>query len=186
MQYKWWLRGEQRLQASQLLNQQLFLLGRDIQSSRGNLLLEFGCRKEPSPYRGIHSLYIHEPTRRKKLILRGFGLVYSDTSRGGIFVSRKGFEIGYSTEAALPRKPWVPALLPKFRTPKEVEEKLKVGKLLYDAIVWLRDYETWVEEHHGRSFRIGQLSHYQRKGRTIATWSPRSGWEDLRVCLKQS
>jgi hypothetical protein len=186
MQYKWWLRGKQRLQVSLLFNQQLFLLGRDIQSSRGNLLLEFGCRKDTSPYLGVHSLYIHEPSRRKQLILRGFGLVYCDTTRGGIFLNRKGFEIGFMAEATLPRKPWVPALLSEFRPPKELSEKLNAGKLLYDIVVWLRDYEAWVEDEHGRSLRIGQFSHYQRKGRAIATWSPRIGWEELRVWLMQS
>ena len=179
MEYRWWLRGKRRREASALLNQELFLLGRDIQSSRGNLLLEYGCRKEPSPYRGIHSLYTYEFSRRKRIVFGGFGLFCGDNARGGIFLHRKEFDVGFRTQANLPRLPWVAALLPQFRRPKDPRERQNAGRLLHEMVAWFARYEDWIETRFGHRYRIGQLSHYQRQGRQVITWSPHHAWEVL-------
>ncbi len=179
MEYRWRLRGKRLSEASALLNQEIYLLGRDIQSSRGNLLLEYGCCKEPSPYRGIHSLYTYHFSRQKRIVFRGFGVFFGASARGGIFLRRNQFDVGFLPEATLPRLPWVPALLPHFRHPKDPQERRNAGRLLFETVEWFRCYEGWVEKQFGRAFRMGQLSHYQRRGRRVVSWSPQLGWAEL-------
>jgi hypothetical protein len=86
--------GQQRNRiASVLLDQQMWCWGRDIVRSEGNLLLQFGFRKErpPATVSGC-TAYILTPFPGCQLILWGFGLFFGLESSGGVFLRRYEFK----------------------------------------------------------------------------------------------
>ncbi len=56
--------------------------------------------------------------------------------------------------------------------------------LLYEAVVWLRDYEAWVEDIMDAPFELGSFHIIKRKENHRDMVTP-FGWEELRLRLRQ-
>ncbi len=147
-------------QAANLLNQQLWCWGRDIEASTGNLLVRHGFQRIEKP-RGSSSSSIYRldlsPTSR--VILRGFGVFIGDDRWGGLFLPRFEFRPQLSPEPDLAVPAWSPEDLPPLKSPR-VDQLAPCQSLLLALIDCIRRYELWIAEHAGIRYR----------GRTLVPW----------------
>jgi hypothetical protein len=173
------LSGRQRILAAHLLNQEPYLLGRDVVSCRGNLLLAYGCERDPSPDRRVPSIYAYPISRTRRLVFRGFGIFCGDDRSGGVFLHRREFRLQWTDLGRLKTKPWLPQFLPPLRTARTKDEQRAAGKLLGTIIDWFIGYEQWILHEHGYPMRRGQLSHCERHGRAVCSWHPLYAWQSL-------
>ncbi len=176
---RWSLTGTRREYAAKLFNQQLYLIGRDVASRHGNLLMHYGCVREASPHRQTPSLYTLNFSTQRRLIFRGFGVFCGNDRLGGIFLRRREFVVEWTAESKPVRKPWIPDFLPPLRRPRTPEQKAAASKLLREIVECFIDYESWIDEEFGYPMRRGQLTHYQRLGRFVQSWHPRDDWEEV-------
>jgi hypothetical protein len=171
---------------AELLHQQLYVIGRDIASSHGNLLLEYGCQRNASPMEGIPSLYTSSWNRRSRLSLRGFGVFVGDDSIGGIFIQRYTFTPRWMPNSRFEPIAWLPREMPRTRRSRRVHELRLANELLLRTIQWFISYETWILEQLGSHFRIGQLTHFPSEKRASIHWNLGVDWRGLRDELERS
>ena len=74
--------------ATELLHQQLYVIGRDIESKHGNLLMAYGAKKTCAPDGCAVSLYSFRLAGGYRLALRGFGVFIALNRIGGLFMHR--------------------------------------------------------------------------------------------------
>lgn len=144
--------------ATSLLTQQIWCWGRDILRADGNWLLETGfTRIEPPVNRKkCTSVYSLELPQDRRVILRGFGVFYGDSQRGGVFLPRNEFRPKFTTSAKLDPPPWSGEDLPKFRKPTETQQNDCLS-LTLDLIDWIRSYESNLIEQLGIGYRQSTL-----------------------------
>lgn len=162
-----------------LLHQQLYVIGRDIASKHGNLLLDFGCTRHPSPIPGIPSTYTKSIQRGIRFAMRGFGVFVGDDSLGGIFVHRYTFEPRWMPSSHFLPIPWLPKDMPRTRRSRCRTEQDCAGELLRRIIAWFIEYEFWILARFGTQFRIGQLVHFPAESNQLVYWNMRYAWQGL-------
>ena len=146
-------------QAADLLNQQLWCWGQDIEAS-GNLLVCHGFRRiEKPPGASAASIYRLELSPTSRVILRGFGIFFGHDPSGGVFLPRFEFAPLFSPEADLSRPAWKSQDLPPLTSPSGYELAC-CQSLLLTLTDWIRRYEIWIAEHVGIDYR----------NRTLAPW----------------
>jgi hypothetical protein len=140
--------------AAVLLDQQMWCWGRDIVRSEGNLLLQFGFRKERPPANTSGcSAYVLTPFPGCQMILWGFGLFFGLASSGGLFLRRYEFNPVWTRLPALPVIVWRPEGLPAFQPPRSIPEQNCTQRLLTAAVRWIAGYEQWVLDMAGVEYR---------------------------------
>jgi hypothetical protein len=173
----------QRLGA-ELLHQQLYVIGRDIASKHGNLLLDYGCHRNPSPIPGIPSLYTSSWNRRSRLSLRGFGVFVGNDSIGGIFVQRYTFEPRWMPSSHFVPIAWLPGEMPRTRRSRRSWEQRQANSMLLSMIQWFIEYEAWVAEQFGCHYRIGQLAHFPTEKYESIHWNLHEDWNALQDTIR--
>jgi len=171
------LRGRQLTYAKMLMHQQFHVMGRDVESRHGNLLLSYGGVRQKSPYKHTASLYTFHLSKRRRIAFRGFGVFLGDDAVGGIFVNRREFEVRWMRSPLLLPVPWFPSQSPPYREPRTGREKQAASELLAGMVDWFYEYEEWIQLNHGRHFRIGQLVHFKKRGNDICNWEMQEGWK---------
>lgn len=151
--------------AANLLNQQLWCWGRDIEGAKGNLLVRHGFQRIAKP-RGSSdaSVYRLEVSPTSRVILRGFGVFFGDDRWGGLFLRRFEFTPQLTVESDLTRPAWSSEDLPPLTFPR-ADQLTDYQNLLLALIDWIRRYEIWIAEHFGIKYRR----------RTLTTWKPKRG-----------
>ena len=147
--------------AVKLLGQQLWCWGQDILRPEGNWLIEFGFeRTEPPADRNeFPSIYSLKLPNERNVLLRGFGVFYSDQSRGSVFWPRYEFRPKYAMDTTLACPPWSNEDLPAMNLPSKSQRSSCVA-LILDLIDWIRRYEVAVVEQLGIEYRRRTLDQW--------------------------
>jgi len=150
-------RPEFRRWAAALLDQQLWCWGRDITRPGGNVLLDLGmcCHRAPGPGRAT-SQYTAAVAGGATVCLWGFGLLYAEPGRGGVFLRRYEFD-----PRLVPGPPPVPVHQPErigpAPRPASAGQWATTRLLLRAAAGWVARYEHWVAERFGSAYREAVL-----------------------------
>jgi len=151
---------------AELLNQQFWCFGKDIEYAGGNLLMRYGMTRQPPPKgRECSSLYQAEVSSKRRLVLRGFGAFYGDDDWGGLFLSREAIP-QLTSESHLRDPAWTISDLPPMREP-EAEDRARLRWLLLELIDWFRTYEVWVTETVGSEYRREAIDRWRRDDRYV-------------------
>ena len=176
---KYRLLGDQKLHAQQLLQQQLYIMGRDIESKHGNLLLLYGCSREQSPMHSVPSFYSFQLSKKRRIAFRNFGVFIGDDGLGGLFLQRRNFESRLLRSSNFENVPWLPRHLQPTRAPRTPADRIATARLMRFLIEWFRDYEEWIQCNYGRRFRAGQLVQFRMRNNEVWKWDMRDGWQTL-------
>lgn len=149
--------------ATMLFNQQHWCWGQDIRCETGNLLVRYGFDRTPNVIDSAgSSLYRLEKSCGTRVILRGFGAFYGNNQLGGLFVPRHSFRPMLTPMADTPIPIWTTDEIPALRWPAD-DEFGNWWHLTLDLIDWIRDYESWVANEVGTSYRQQSLEPWARK-----------------------
>ena len=123
-------------------------------------------------------------TGGRKVILRGFGVLYSDPCFGAIFLPRYEFRPLYTTHAVLDHAIWSKDDLPKMRQPSR-SNRQACASLLIDLVNWIWRYEAHIAAQLGTEYREQTLLDWDDGSRPIV---PAEGfaqaWCDLLLALE--
>lgn len=154
---------ESALTASQLLDQQMWCFGQDIEYPHGNLLIRFGFARHRKPASNARiSAYSFHPAPGSQIVLWGFGLFYGAEGYGGMFLRRFQFCPTWTAAPALSECVWDPENIPDLRTAASAEQKVCVRHLLADALAWLAGYESWILDTVGVAYRQDCLERWPK------------------------
>jgi hypothetical protein len=155
---------QMRRLASMLLDQQMWCWGRDIVRGEGNLLVQFGFRKERPPANVVGcTAYILTPFPGCQLVLWGFGFFFGLASSGGMFLRRYEFNPVWAAIQELPAIVWCADALPVFHAPQSPRECRWTQRLLTAAVKWIAGYEQWVLDSVGIDYRRSCLRQWHKK-----------------------
>ena len=165
-----------------LLSQQIWCWGRDILREEGNWLIEQGFELIKAPVeqedaKNIYSLYIAEGRR---VMLRGFGVVYTDDRYGSIFVPRYELIPKYAPSSELKTLPWSADDLLEFSPPIGVEKQY-CSAMLAELIDWIITFERDLLTNLGTEYRLTTLDSWDNgERRVFPAQNTISEWEKLR------
>ena len=148
----------ERPYAVDLFSQQIWCWGRDILRTEGNWLIQQGFDVLSAPEEKVRSkkIYSLSLTNSKNLILRGFGVLFSDPNFGSIFLPRYDFRPKYTKSAELEKPPWDFRDLPDLQFPLESEIE-HCSSMVIDLIDWIIEYEKDVLSQLGIEYRADTL-----------------------------
>ena len=153
--------------AINLLSQQIWCWGKDIQKSEGNWLLEIGFSRIELPAdREGSSVYSLKISKNKCIYLRAFGILYVDTKYGSIFLPRYEFLPEYTEESTLDKPPWTKKDLPKLKVPTK-SQKNNCDSLMLDLLIWIRNYEENIVRKLGIEYREETLIDWDNGRRVV-------------------
>lgn len=154
-----------------LFDQQMWFWGCDVRREAGNLLLEYGCIKRPSPVPHYRSAYTYWLNDESALTLWGWGVWLSQVNTGSLFLSRARFRV-HSSETVM--------LLPEAGCEKELPPHVDALHdqtslhLLDKALRWIAQYETWANEQLPPQDRQQQAEHWPQRRRFQGGVDPNS------------
>ena len=173
--------------AIDLLCQQIWCWGRDIERPEGNWLLErnFERLEPPLEREDCDSIYSLDLSRNQHLILRGFGVFYGDKKRGAIFLPRYEFLPRYTKISTLENLPWLENDLPIMKSLTSFE--LANGMvLMHDLIKWICEYEETVIEQLGMEYRRSTLVEWKNdRGGVIPAEKIINEWKLLGLAISE-
>ncbi len=173
-----WRDQEKCSLAGELLHQQLYVLGRDIESKHGNLLVHYGAKKTCAPNGCAVSLYTFRLAGGSQLALRGFGVFIGSGRLGGLFMHRYQVEPRWMPRAVFEPIVWLPKQMPPTRRVRKAESKVAM-ELVHHVFSFFWCYENWIREQFGKHYRIGQLVAFQRIENNAVHWDTLRAWENL-------
>jgi len=170
--------------AANLLNQQIWCWGRDIECAKGNLLMRYGFQRIAKP-NGSESASIYRlnvsPTAR--IVLRGFGVFWGDERRGGMYVPRFEFTPQLTPQSDLTEPAWSLEDLPPLADPRQ-DQVRNSHQLLLALIDWIRRYEVWIADKVGIAYRRESLLPWDaRHGTTVSAEEMSAAWRALGVAV---
>jgi hypothetical protein len=153
---------EQREAGERLLHHQCWCWGRDIWHPQGNLLIRHGFERfgvpEGKEGSNFYRLRIDEA---REITLWGFGVLYSNAEKEGIFIKRYEFYPMLFETAKIDLPVFKGDQLPIRRLPKSDEEINFAARLNAELIEWILEYESWIEKTCGKSWRVKCLTEWQ-------------------------
>ena len=156
-----------RKQATNLLNQQIWCWGRDIECSGGNWLVRHGFERIEKPAgSNAASLYRLDLSPTSRIILRGFGVFVGDERWGGLFLRRFDFAPQLTPAPDLSQPVWMAGDLPPLVSPG-ADQVPNCQRLLLTLIDWIRSYEVWIAEQAGVAYRSEMLVDWSKKHGTV-------------------
>jgi hypothetical protein len=168
--------------AANLMNQQLWCWGRDVEFADGNLLMQIGCQRIEKPS-GSQSASVYRfalsPTAR--IVLRGFGVFCGDDRWGGLFVPRFEFTPQLTPKPDLEEPPWSLEHLPPRVAPGKGQVRY-CQQLLLLLIDWIRQYEVWIADEIGIAYRRETLQPWEAKhepNTVVAAEAMAASWREL-------
>ncbi|MEM1068923.1 MAG: hypothetical protein AAGG48_23030 [Planctomycetota bacterium] len=160
--------GEPIEHAIHLLSQQVWCWGKDITRGEGNWLLEIGFDriKPPEDRDECSSVYVLRLPEGRSVILRGFGVYFSDSHRGGVFLPRFQFRPQYTSTATLECPPWSDSDLPDLDAPTDAQRQDCVS-LTVELLDWIGSYEQGIADRLGTEYRRSSLQQWDNGERVI-------------------
>jgi hypothetical protein len=173
-----WVDAIRRSSAADLMHQQLYAVGRDIESKHGNLLLRYGSRKTCSPNGCAVSLYSFRLAGGYRLLLRGFGVFIGSDRIGGLFLHRYEMEPRWMPSSRFEPIAWLPQDMPRTRKVRRTETDSALD-LVNQLTRFFCGYEVWIRENFGKRHRATQLVAFRRMGNENVQWDTVKAWESL-------
>lgn len=137
----------------QLLDHQCWVMGRDVLSTEGNLLCEFGFSQVRCPNGGLTQYEFKNALREDAHVyLWGFGVFFGN-EKEGIFLGRNDFK---------PRRTLGRVELHSKEEPNFGDETSRL-ELFLQGIAWFADYEQWVARRMPYRYRELCLAAFPRK-----------------------
>ena len=164
---------------AELLDIEMWCWGRDIAGREGNALLEYGFTRERPPD-GVHgsSRYSLGLENGSRIVLWGWGVLYSDSSQCGVFLSRQKFNPRITTDSEEKTEWWAPGDIRGLRAPASPRECTILRKQLGDLLTWIGGYENWIRKTLGTDYRRKCIEARNKSTRIKAEDIPRL-WESL-------
>ena len=165
-----------------LLSQQIWCWGRDILRVEGNWLFDLGFEIIPAPQymERVKNIYLFHITDSRRVILRGFGVFYTDDRYGSIFVPRYEFIPKYTPINEFKTLPWSVNDVTEFIPPVGVEKEY-CSIMLGELIDWIIDFEEDTLAILGMDYRTAILDLWDNGKRRV--FSPQNSikeWGKLR------
>ncbi|MDA7951300.1 MAG: hypothetical protein MPJ24_07400 [Pirellulaceae bacterium] len=175
-------------QAANLLSQQIWCWGRDILRPEGNWLLETGFERiaASADREDCPSMYTLELPKKRRVVLRGFGVFYEDDAIGGVFLPRYEFQPKYTEHGTLKCPPWSATDLSNWSPPKESQQNV-CASLTIDLLDWIQGYETTIVERLGLAYRQSSLLSWDTGKRPVTPAEEMvPAWRSLGVAIAEN
>lgn len=141
-----------------LFDQQMWCFGRDILRPEGNILLALGlCRQRSHTDPKGSSVYHALLDTGGSVFLWGFGALYGEPGRGGVFVRRFDFSPKLTTLEAGTGL-FQPDQVTPLTRPRSPSEWQWLRHGLATLVGWFGRYEHWIAEHYGIAYRENCLA----------------------------
>ena len=144
----------------QLMQQQLWCWGRDVERAEGNLLMEFGFERHRDCAIDPQSTCYRLDCDDLHVSLWGFGMFFGRRDLGGLYINRFDFRPRWAPIESLAEGIHWPQELPAFARPRGMSQWVRARDLWSGLLRWIADYETWVQETSGPTYR----------SKTVETW----------------
>ncbi len=151
----------------ELLDHECWVMGKDVLSSEGNLLCEFGFRQVRCPNGGMTQYELNNALgEAMHVYLWGFGAFFGG-EKEGIFLGRRDFK---------PSRTFGRVELHTKEYPSFGEETSR-SELLLQGLAWFIDYEQWIAQRMPNGYRELCLASFPRRVLTGGELPHR--WRDL-------
>lgn len=170
-----------------LFDRQMWCWGRDVRYPHGNLLIEYGCRKDPTPDpRRAASRYHAELSDGGSLSIWAFGLRYQYEAEQ-VFLRRSDFRPQFVPSGTDWSAVWRSTDLPLLTRPGNPAQQERALDALRAMIRWMGAYESWVQTRAGEEWRSSVLAAWPdcRKARHLSSTDTASQWEGMLTTLGQ-
>jgi hypothetical protein len=148
--------------AGELLQQQCWLWGRDVERPQGNLLTEYGfVRSTPPQSEWGSSCFTYTHPQQIVVKVWGFGVIYVDPRRSGVFLQRSEFAPRIVDSIHGARDIYRPDQIEHHAPTKHHHEEL--ATTLPPLLAWIGSYERWVLDTFGLEYRQRCLSEWEGK-----------------------
>lgn len=151
--------------ASMLIDQQMWCWGCDVRRKEGNLLLDYGAKKRPSPNPRYRSCYVFDSKTELVLSLWGWGLWIACADWGSLFIGRSRFQLRYTSDVILVPDAWCKKDLPATDLVLNEDNFLQVNHLLTRALRWIGGYEAWISTQVTSDYRERVLAKWPQRRR---------------------
>lgn len=175
------------ISAANLMNQQIWCWGRDIECPDGNLLVHFGFQRlEKPPGSNAASLYLLDIPTTARIVLRGFGVFYGDERWGGLFLHRYAWSPRLTPAASLLSPAWNADDLPELHAPRD-DDFERCQRLLLGLVDWIHQYEVRIVETKGIDYRRQSLLPWKpKRGVVIPAEELSRAWRLLGVAIAEA
>ena len=144
----------------QLMQQQLWCWGRDVERAEGNLLMEFGFERHRDCAIDPQSTCYRLDCDDLHVSLWGFGMFFGRRDLGGLYINRFDFRPRWAPIESLAEGIHWPQELPAFARPRGMSQWVRARDLWSALLRWIADYEAWVQDTSGPTYR----------SKTVETW----------------
>ena len=174
-----------------LMEQQVWCWGRDVEHPDGNLLMDFGFERHRDPGPEDRSTCYRLDRDPLHVSLWGFGMFFGCRDLGGLYLDRFDFCPKWAPIESLSLAIHRPDELPVFAQPQGRLQWQRARKLWKSSLLWIANYETWVNATVGLDYRREcvelWLRPFVRAEKTTAAWRflGRQGWEREEQQLSQ-
>ncbi|MBH58126.1 MAG: hypothetical protein CMJ82_13195 [Planctomycetaceae bacterium] len=145
---------------SELMQQQLWCWGRDIERCEGNLLIKYGFERHRDDEFAPESTCYRLDLNDLHICLWGFGMFFGKREFGGIYLNRFDFRPTWAPIESLADGIHWPDELPSFDRPKGELNWYRARNLWKNQLGWISEYEAWIREVTEPSYR----------SQTVASW----------------
>jgi hypothetical protein len=163
-----------------LIDQQMWCWGCDVRRAEGNLLIEYGFTKRPSPEPRYHSAYtLYGVIPDGALTLWGWGLWIAAPERGSLFISRDRFRVRWIPQTDLAPSAWQECDLPRGSTDIRLTDALYLCRA---ACLWIAGCERWIGACCEPNYRIRTIDAWPQKRhfkRDVSNETPAEQWEAI-------
>ena len=144
----------------QLMQQQLWCWGRDVERAEGNLLMEFGFERHRDCAIDPQSTCYRLDCDELHVSLWGFGMFFGRRDLGGLYINRFDFRPRWAPIESLAEGIHWPQELPAFARPRGRAQWVRARDLWSGLLRWIADYEAWVQDTSEPTYR----------SKTVETW----------------
>ena len=171
----------------ELLSQQIWCWGRDILRVNGNWLIDLGFEViyPPVEMEKVKNIYLYQISEFQRIMLRGFGVFFTDDRYGSIFVPRYEFIPKFAPVNGFNILPWGVDDVSEFNTPNTVEKEY-CTTMLGELIDWIITYEKDTLAILGLDYRLEVLDLWHNgKRRVFSPQDSISGWMQIRKDIEK-
>ena len=170
-----------------LFNQQMWCWGYDIRRASGNLLIQYGFVRLPAPPR-VQSTSSYQLKNEDgfTLTLWGFGMHLNLGTQTGMFIRRSEFVPLPTPSTFDPSTVFSAQEIPPFNGPQNCDDAMTLRSMLMTAIERIAEYEQWVIDTVGSSYRNEAVAHWpqRRKYGTMDGTEMAAQWQKLLVEIR--
>ena len=176
----------------QLMSQQVWCWGRDVQSPDGNLLMHYGFERHRDSDDADRSTCYRWDRDELHVSLWGFGMFFGSRELGGLYLDRFDFCPVWAPIESLSLNVHWPDELPVFARPRGMSQWQRARKLWKQSLFWIADYESWVRKSVGIRYRRHcvetWLRPFVRPEKNVAAWRflGRQDWQQKTQTLSKT